>query len=41
MGLGEVEECPSQELEGIGELGIIGIVSRFGLIDDELRFGNV
>lgn len=34
VGLGDVDEHAGQELERIDELGIVDIVSRFGLIDE-------
>jgi hypothetical protein len=35
VGLGDVDEHAGQELERIDELGIVGIVSFFGLIDEK------
>jgi hypothetical protein len=35
VGLGDVDEHAGQELERIDELGIVGIVSCFGLVDEK------
>ena len=37
-GLGDMDEHSSKKLEGVHELGIVGVVSGFGLVDDELGF---
>ena len=38
VGVGDVDEHSSKKLEGVHELGIVGVVSGFGLVDDELGF---
>jgi len=35
VGLGNVDEYSGQELERVGELGEVNIVSGLGLVDDE------
>jgi hypothetical protein len=42
VGLRDVDEHARHELEGVHELGIVGVGELgFGLIDDELRFGMI
>ena len=41
VGLGDVYEHSRQKLEWVQELGVVGVMSCFGVIEDELGFGMI